>query len=174
MISKNKISFRGIFPTVLIGLLLITAGCGIYKFNEATIDPAVKTVKVNFIENKARYVNPQISQRLTDRLRQKIVGQTKLTQTNDDNANWDISGYINDYTFSTSAISGQKVVNNRLTVGVHIVLQDRVKDEKKEYDVSRSVEFDARFSFQEAENSIGDELVRNLTDEIFNRLFSNW
>lgn len=159
---------------LLSGLILFISGCGIYKFSEASVDPNVKTVKVNFIENRARYINPQLSPRLTDRFRQKIVSQTKLTQTNDDNANWDITGFISDYTFSTSAISGQQVVNNRLTVGVHLTLIDRIKDEKREYDVSRSFEFDGRLSFQQAENNLGDEMIRTLTDELFNKLFSNW
>ena len=149
-------------------------GCGIYKFKDVSIPPEVKTVKVNFIENRARYINPQLSPRLTDKLRQKIVGQTRLTQTNNDNVDWEISGVITDYTFTTSAISNQQVANNRLTVSVHITLNDRKKDKITDYDVSRSFEFKGTQSFQQAENALGDEMIRTLTDEIFNRLFSNW
>ena len=149
--------------------------CNIYKFNEAgTLPPEVKTVKVNYIENKAQYINPQLSQKLTDKLRQKVISQTRLSQTKSDNADWDISGFVTDYRFSTSAISGQQVANNRLTVSVHIILNDRKADDKKEYDVSRSFEFKGTQSFQQAEASLGDEMVRTLTDEIFNKLFSNW
>lgn len=155
-------------------LVILLTGCGIYKFNEATIPPDVKTVKVNFIENKARYINPQLSPKLTDKLRQKIIGQTRLSQTNNDNVDWEINGFITEYNFSTSAISGQQVANNRLTVSVHITVTDRVKDEKRDYDVSRSFEFKGNQSFQQVENSLGDELIRTLSDEIFNKLFSNW
>lgn len=158
------------------------SSCKIYKFNEVgTLPPEVKTVKVNFIENRAQYINPQLSPRLTDKLRQKVISQTRLSQTNSDNADWDITGYITNYTFSTSAISGQQVATNRLTVSVHIILNDRKAEEnnrtidaKKEYDVSRSFEFKGTQSFQQAEASLSDELVRTLTDEIFNKLFSNW
>lgn len=150
------------------------SGCHIYKFNEATIPDSIKTVKVNFIENNARYINPQLSPRLTDKLRQKIVGQTRLTQTNNDNVDWEISGFITDYSFSTSAISGQQVANNRLTVSVHIKLTDNKADKISEYDVTRSFEFKGDQSFQQAENALGDEMIRTLADEIFNKLFSNW
>lgn len=149
------------------------AGCG-YKFKDVSIPPEVKTVKVNYIENRARYVNPQLSQRLTDNLRRKIVGQTRLSQNNSDNADWEISGIITDYSFSTSAISNQQVANNRLTVSVQVSLNDRKKEKVTDYNVSRSFEFKANLSFQQAENSLGDEMIRTLTDEIFNRLFSNW
>lgn len=161
-------------PLPLTLLLLLLVGCGIYKFKDVSIPADVRTVKVNYIENRARYINPQLSPRLTDKLRQKIVGQTRLTQTNNDNADWEVSGFITDYSFSTSAISGQQVANNRLTVSVHIQLNDRKKEKVTEYDVSRSFEFRADQSFQQAENALGEEMIRTLTDEIFNRLFSNW
>jgi hypothetical protein len=155
-------------------LTIMNFGCNIYKFNDASVPPDVKTVKVNYIENKARYINPQLSPRLTDKLRQKITSQTRLIQNNNDNADWEISGYVTDYSFSTSAISGQQVATNRLTVSVHIDLNDRKKDTTSNYDVSRSFEFKGSQSFQEAEASLGDEIIRTLTDEIFNKLFSNW
>src|SRR6185436_17736916 len=95
---------------------LVNSGCGIYKFNEAVVPDSIKTIKINFIENKAPYVNPTLSPRLTDKLRQMIVGQTRLKQTNNDNADWIISGNISSYGFSTSGISQQQVASNRLTV----------------------------------------------------------
>jgi hypothetical protein len=150
------------------------SGCGIYRFNEATIPDSIRTVKVNFIENRATYINPQLSPRLTDKIRQKIIGQTKLSQTNNDNADWEISGTITQYNFTTSAISDQRVANNRLTVGVRITLNDRKAEKTQDYDVSRSFEFKGTQSFQQAENSLFEEMLRTITDEIFNRLFSNW
>ncbi len=168
---------------IIIALLFIASGlfavmsnssCGIYKFNEATIPDSIKTVKINFIENKARYVNPQLSPQLTDRLRQKITGQTKLVQTNSDNFDWEISGKITDYSLSTSAISGQQTLNNRITVGVSITLVDRKTDKKQDFAVSRSFEFKGNMSLQQAEAALGDEMLRTLADEIFNKLFSNW
>lgn len=145
-----------------------------YGFKDVSIPDTIKTVKVGYIENKARYINPQLSPRLTDKLKQKIVSQTKLSQTNGENADWEITGYITDYSFSTSAISGQQVANNRLTVGLHITLNNRKADDVKDYDVSRNFEFKGNQSFQQAEASLFDEMIRTLTDEIFNKLFSNW
>lgn len=162
---------------VSLGLFLLLSfndGCGIYKFNEATVPDSIKTVKVIQFENKARYVNVQLSPRLTDRLRQKIVGQTKLSQTNSDNADWEITGTITDYSFSTSAISGQREATNRLTATVHVTVNKRKEDKTDNYDVSRSVEFSASKSLQEAETEKGDELIRSLVDEIFNSIFSKW
>ena len=148
--------------------------CNIYRFKDVSIPDTIKTVKVNFIENKARYINPQISPQLTDKLRQKIVGQTRLSQTNNDNADWEISGFITDYSISTSAISGQREATNRLTVSVRITLNNHKAEKIDVYEVSRQFEFNANKSLQQAEAELGTEIVRSLTDEIFNKLFSNW
>lgn len=158
-------------------LVFIAAGnssCNVYKFRDISIPDSIKTVKVNFIENKAPYVNPQLSPRLTDKLRQKIVGQTRLSQTNNDNADWIVGGRITNYAFSTSGISQQQVATNRLTVTVHITLNDQKANKNQEYDVSRNFEYSGNMSLQQAEASLGDEIIRGLTDDIFNRLFSNW
>jgi hypothetical protein len=107
-----------------------------YGLRDVSIPDSIKTVKINFIENKARYINPRLSPTLTDRLRQKIVGQTRLTQTNSDNADWEISGYVSDYSVSTSGISQQQSSINRLNVSVHITLFNRKGGDQKEFDVS--------------------------------------
>lgn len=162
---------------IAVALFFIAAGnssCNVYKFRDISIPDSIKTVKVNFIENKAPYVNPQLSPRLTDKLRQKIVGQTRLSQTNNDNADWIVGGRITNYAFSTSGISQQQVATNRLTVTVHITLNDQKANKNQEYDVSRNFEYSGNMSLQQAEASLGDEIIRGLTDDIFNRLFSNW
>jgi hypothetical protein len=159
---------------LLLSATAFTMGCNVYKFQDVAIPITVKTVKVNFIENRARYVNPQLSPRLTDKLRQKITSQTRLTQANADSVDWEVSGYITDYSLSTSAISGQREAVNRLSVSVHISLIDNIEEKTSEHDVTRNFEFSATQSLQQAENSIGEEMIRTLTDEIFNKLFSNW
>jgi len=154
---------------------LLFGSCGIYRLADVSIPANIKTVKVNFIENKARYINPQLSPAFTDKLRQKIVGQTRLTQVNNENADYDISGWISQYDVSTSAISAQQVATNRLTVGVHITLKDRINSKPdKEIDISRSFDFGANLSLAQAEAQLKEEIIRNLTDEVFNRIFSDW
>lgn len=157
---------------LLISVLFVS--CKIYSFNNATIPKEVKTIKIGFIENKARYVNPQLSPRLTDRLQQKINNQTRLTRTASDDAHYQVNGYISQYDVTTAGISNQQAATNRLTVGVHIVFRDTLKDSTQQFDVSRNFDFSANLSLQQAEGSLTEEILRNLTDEIFNRLFSNW
>lgn len=173
MLSTKKISFFIAAAILIAAALFGNSSCGIYKFNDASVPDSIKTVKVNFIENRATYVNPQLSPRLADKLRQKIIGQTKLIQTNNE-PDWEIDGTITQYSFSTSAITGQQAANNRLTVAVQMVLSDRKANKTEKIDVSRSFEFKGNQSFQQAENDLAEEMIRTLTDDIFNKLFSKW
>jgi len=159
----------------LVSCLFLLSSCGVYTFRDVSIDYSkYKTIKIDFIENRAGYKNPQLSPRLTDALQQKIANQTKLTRTNNDNANYRVSGYISSYAVSTAGISNQQAATNRLTVGVHITLTDNVVNKPTDYDISRDFDFSAGLGLQQAEAQLLDDIIRNVTDEIFNRLFSNW
>jgi len=164
---------KQLIPTLL-GMSIFLGSCGVYTFKDISIPADIKTVKLHFIENKARYVNPQLSPRLTNKLQDKIVGQTRLTRVEGEDADWVISGYISDYSVVTSGISSQQASTNRLTVGAHIVLKDNKTLKDEEYDVTKSFEFSATQTIQQAEAALGDQIIQGLSDEIFNRLFSNW
>ena len=176
MSGNKKIFFFICITCTLSSLLFLNSRCHVsYSFRDTYIPDSIKTVKVVPLENKARYVNPQLTQRLTERLRQKIVGQTRLTQTNSDNADWEISGYISDYSVSTSGISQRQASTNRLNVSVSITLLDRRSNVQKDpVSVSHSFDFPANRTLQAAEAELLDEIVRNMVDEIFNQVFSGW
>src|SRR6186713_2173659 len=105
MILKNKLvngqwsMVNGLQLLILFFIFNCLSGCAgcKYSFKDVSIPVEVKTFRVNFLENKARYINPILSPQLTERLKQKIIGNTRLSQTNDDNAHYDISGYVSEY-----------------------------------------------------------------------------
>lgn len=154
-------------------LITVNSSCSIYRFKDVSIPDSIKTVKVNFIENKARYINPQLSPQLTDKLRQKIINQTRLTQTNGD-ADWEISAFISDYSVSTAAISNQQNATDRLNVSISVSLYDRLANKTQDYQVSHSFDFSATITLEQAQVQLGEQILTNMTDEIFNKLFSNW
>jgi hypothetical protein len=155
-------------------ILQFFSSCHVYSFKDVSIPPEVKTVRIGLIENKARYVNPQLSPRLTERLQQKIIGQTRLTRTNNDDAHYQINGYISEDNISTAGISNQTAATNRLTIGVHITFVNTLIGKTQEFDIARNFDFNANLSRQQAEAALNEEIIKNLGDEIFNRIFSNW
>ncbi|MEO6489770.1 MAG: LPS assembly lipoprotein LptE [Ferruginibacter sp.] len=164
-----------LFTSILLLSLFNFSTCK-YSFKDTSpIPQEVKTFRVNYFENKAQYVNTQLSPQLTERLKTKIINTTRLKQTNDDDAHYDISGFITQYFTSTVSISGTNASGNRLTVGFHLVFRNSL-DEKKnmEADLMRTFDFDATQSLTQAESTLNEQIVRNIVDEIFNKIFSNW
>jgi len=159
-------------------LLLITFNFATCKYSlkdTSPIPPDVKTFRVNYLENKARYVNPQLSPTLTERLKQKIVGQTRLRQINGDEAHYDISGYISDYSVTTTGITNQNASTNRLNVSFHLIFKNTLDQTKDmEADITNNYDFPATRSLQEAEATLSNAILKNLVDGIFNKIFSNW
>ena len=147
-----------------------------YSFKDTSpIPEEVKTFRVNYLENKAQYVNTQLCPQLTERLKQKVINTTRLRQTNDDDAHYDISGFVSQYYTSTISISGNNASSNRLTVGFHLVFRNTL-DEKKSFetDLTRTFDFPATQSLSQAESTLNNDIVKNIVDEIFNKIFSNW
>jgi len=155
------------------------SSCKVYSFKDVSIPKEVKTIRISYIENKARYIDPQLSPQLTDKLKQKINNQTSLTQVLSDDADYDVSGYVSTYDVTTSSVSNQQAAANRLTVSVHIIFKNKLNDQKIgtpdfEDDVSRNFDFSASLTINDAEAQLTSTIVSNMTDEIFNRIFSNW
>jgi hypothetical protein len=159
-------------------VLFLLSGCKIYSFKNVSIPKEVKTIRVSYIENKATFVDPQLSPQLTDKLKQKINNQTSLTQVQDD-GDYDVTGYISAYNISTASVSNSQAATSRLTVSVHLIFKNKLNEQKIgtpdfEEDVSRNFDFSASLSITDAEAQLTSTIVTNMTDEIFNRIFSNW
>lgn len=162
-------------PFALLAFVAMVSSCGIYKFKDVSIPAEVKTVRVNYIENRARFINPQLSPQLSDKLRQKINNQTRLTQIQGDNADYEISGVITGYDVTTAGVSQQQAAINRLIVTVHIVFKNRLDETKNfEDNVSRNFDFSATLSLDQAQAQLTSTIIQNVVDEIFNRIFSSW
>lgn len=152
------------------------ATCKYSTKDTAPIPAEVKTFRVNYFENKARYINPQLAPRLTEALKQKIISQTRLRQTNDE-GDYDIAGYISDYSVTTSGVANQSAGTNRLNVSFHLIFRNTTDPDPKksfEADITTNYDFSAGLSLPEAEAQLADKILKNLTDGIFNRIFSNW
>jgi hypothetical protein len=175
MNTSNRLHRNATIISSMLLLVLWMSGCKIYSFKDAVIPTDVKTVKISPITNTATYVNPQVAQKMYDKLQQKIIGSTRLTRTNNDDADYVIAGAITTYDATqTVGVSSQQASTNRLTVTMHVVWRKNKTNETVEFDVSRSFDYSANLSLQQAEGQLLDEVVRTLTDDVFNRIFSDW
>jgi hypothetical protein len=174
---KSKSSIK-VFVTLSFVLLIFSFATCKYSFKDTSPIPAdITTFRVNLFGNKARYVNPTVAPALTEKLRQKIISQTRLRETKNDDANYDISGYVSDYSVTTSGVANQQAGTNRLNVTFHLIFKNTVDPDPAksfEADLTTNYDFPANETLQQAESSLMDRILKNVTDAIFNKIFSNW
>ncbi len=162
--------------TVLACAVLLTTACkGGYSFTGASIPPNAKTISVAAFPNYATTVNPQLSQKLTDDLRNLYASQTSLNVVNGD-ADLEVSGEITAYTTRAAALSSSDEVSmNRLTITIKVKFVNNCDpDANFEQSFTRYRDYNAQLNFSSVESSLVSEIVSELCDDIFNKSVVNW
>ena len=135
----------------------------------------VKTFSVYYFPNRARLVNPNLSQQFTDGLQDKLVRQTSFNQISD-NGDLEFQGQITDYDVKPINISqGDLAAQNRLTITVKVKYTNN-KDHDKDWEKTFTAyeDFDSTKSLNDVEDSLVPEIIKKLTDDIFNASIANW
>ncbi len=164
-----------IFNIFIIALFILEGCTGGYSFTGASIPPDAKTISIQNFPNYASLVNPQLSQVLTDGLRNAFSSQTSLNLVDYD-GDLDIKGEITNYTMQPTAITGNdQAAMNRLTITIKVVFVN-TKDPNANFEqsFSRYKEFSAQMNFSAVESSLVEEIVNELIDDVFNKAVVNW
>ena len=164
-----------IFNIFIIALFILEGCTGGYSFTGASIPPDAKTISIQNFPNYASLVNPQLSQVLTDGLRNAFSSQTSLNLVDYD-GDLDIKGEITNYTMQPTAITGtDQAAMNRLTIPIKVVFVN-TKDPNANFEqsFSRYKEFSAQMNFSSVESSLVEEIVNELIDDVFNKAVVNW
>ena len=172
--GTSSVRLRTALFLALCGLLL--TGCsGGYSFTGASIPPGAKTISVATFPNYAATVNPQLSQKLSDDLRQMFASQTSLTVT-DDEGDLQVSGEIVGYDTRASALSSSDEVSmNRLTITIKVRFVNQVDPEADfEQSFSRYRDYAASLDFSSVESGLVNEIVGELCEDVFNKAVVNW
>lgn len=146
-----------------------------YSFTGAVPMVGVKTFSVEYIQNRARLINPNLSQQLTEAIQEKLLKQTSFDQI-EDGGDLEFSGQITGYDVKPMNIQeGDLAAQNRLTVSVKIKYTNN-KDHEQDWEKSFSAyeDFGSEVSIDQAEGSIVPEIIEKLTDDIFNASIANW
>ena len=159
---------------LLLPLLFLFAGCGVYSFSGAHIEG--KTLNIHQLDNKARNVEPSLSSTLTDMLRSRILSQTGLTPVTNDDADYDMAGTITSYEVTvTGATSVQIASKNRLTISVKVVFKNKLNDKASfTQTFTRFSDFDASQILDNVKAALITDIGTQLADDIFNKAFVNW
>lgn len=156
-------------------LCLFLNGCGFYSFTGATIPQHVETVAIPLVEDLTSNPITDLGGRLTERLVDRFVGQTRL-QLSSDEAQADalLTSEIRQYTVQPAAVGGQNTARlNRLTISVAATYNDQEEEQQVfQRSFSSSIEYDP--TDLASEEAAAAEILDNIADDIFTAATSNW
>jgi hypothetical protein len=145
----------------------------------AIISPDIKTVSVDFFRNRARVINPTLSQSFTEALKDKFVNETNLS-LNTDQGDLEFSGEITGYDVRPLSIqkseTGRDFASmNRLTITVKVIFVNN-KEHDQDFNTTFSAyyDWDSSKAINQVENEAVQVINTQLIDDIFNKSVSNW
>ncbi|MFD2966919.1 LptE family protein [Sphingobacterium bambusae] len=169
--------FFTVFSLWTLVLVMGFSSCKVkYSFSGGSIPENMKTVNVQFFENIAPMVYPTLGQNFTEGLKERIRSQSRLSQVNGD-ADAMFEGVITGYDISPAAVeaNSDRAALNRLTITIKVKYTNRL-DQTGESNFEQSFTQFREFSgqVQSQEETLNTEIIRLLTEDIYNRAFANW
>ena len=166
-----------VFVITLVFLFpLLFYGCKVsYSFSGASISPEVKTISIQYFQNRASLVQPGLSQNITDALIDKCKSQTNLSLVNglgDVNFEGEITDYI---TRPLTVSADAEAAVNRFTITVKVKFTNAMDpDLSYEQSFSRYEDYDSALDLSQVEEDLSGKIIEVIVEDIFNRAFANW
>lgn len=157
-------------------LCLSLNSCGIYSFSGTSIQPDVQSITINNFDYTALRVNPNLSNDLSEAIRTRFRQMTGLEQVDLD-GDLEISGAVTGYNVSASSVTADEVAaSNRLTVTVRVTFVNRKHPEDNFEDKTFTgySEFEATLSLSDVEDTLTEEIIDILVEDIFNATVAQW
>ncbi|MCU0458974.1 MAG: LPS assembly lipoprotein LptE [Bacteroidales bacterium] len=161
-----------------LALLALTAGCGIkirYSFTGASIPAEARTISIATFQNRASLVVPGLTQTLTDALIDMCRAQTNLDMVSS-GGDLSFEGEISDYKTQPLTVGGnEQAAMNRFSISVRVrYVNSFNSDLSFDQTFTRYQDYNSALNLSEVEASLTEEIVKMLTEDIFNRAFVNW
>ncbi|NNF33616.1 MAG: LptE family protein [Saprospiraceae bacterium] len=158
---------------LFIVICAVISGCYFFFFFSFTTE--IYTFFVEDFENRAPSAPGAIEQTFAEALRTKVRNESKLRLT-DPNADIIFSGAINRFNITSEAPQeGNTIAFNRLTIGVNVEYKNsQNEDDSWTQSFSFFRDFDSNADFQSLQDEFVDEIFVQITEDIFNRAFTNW
>lgn len=164
---------------IILAMLLCLAalgGCGIYSFSGTSIKPDVETITIEPVVNNALKVNPTLANKMTESLKDKFKKLTSLRDIEED-GDLQLIVTIESYEVRAQAITADEVAaQNRLTITASAtfinVLHPEENFEKKSFAAFQ--DYNSELSLDSVEDSLCDDIVETLVEDIFNASVAQW
>ena len=156
--------------------LLLLAGCKVnYSFQGGKLNEDIQTISIQYFESRAPLAAPNYSQAFTEALRDVFLQQTNLSLV-DEFGDLQIEGDVIGYDTRPAAVTGNEAAAlTRLTITVQVRCESP-KDEDLSFEQSfkRFADFSASQNLADVEEALIDDINEQLTQDVFNKIVSDW
>ncbi len=173
---RNK---HNVIATIVLALCL-TAGvtaCSVsYKFNGASIDyTKTKTIQIADFPNRSSYVWGPMASIFNNQLKDQYANHTRLTQVKR-NGDLRIAGEITKYEQRNKSVSSEGYsAQTELSMTVNVRFTNNVnhaEDFEKQFTANSS--YESTQSLNSVQEELVTQMVKDITDQIFNATVANW
>ena len=167
----KKIKYLILLSITVTGII----SCNIYYFSGASIPVGAKTVSVEYFPNKSATISPILSQIFTEELKQVFIEQTNLLLSQKE-GDLSFSGFISNYDIQPIAIkSNETAAKNRLTISVTVTFKSSLnKAANFEQTFKRYRDYNSTENISEIEETLINEISKELVEDIFNKAIVDW
>lgn len=158
-------------------LAFIVTACKVsYSLTGGTLSTDVKTFSVQYFQNRAPLVNPNLSDQFTEDLKEKFRSQTSLDEIVDGEGHLNFDGEITGYRTKALDVTANDIAaTNRLTVTIKVRFTNEIEPDN-DFDKSFSAfaDFESTNQLSDVENQLLEEILEQIIDDIYNEAVVNW
>ena len=166
------------YKTIITGLLLlVSSACSIsYKFNGANINyQTTHSISIADFPNNAPMVNPNLSNNLSEGIRDLYIRQTRL-QVLPKGGDLELEGEIIGYELTQGGISATSYASeSRLTIRVMVHFTNNINPEEsfdKTYSAYQT--FDASRLLTDVQDELCALMIKEIAESIYNETVARW
>lgn len=183
MKPRNKESRRlsvynkGVMTVAVAIIAMVITACSVsYKFNGASIDyNKTKTIQIADFPIRSSYVWGPMASIFNNQLKDQYANHTRLIQVKR-NGDLKVEGEITQYSQRNKAVTAQgesAQVELSMTVNVRFTNNaNHSEDFEKQFTATTT--YDSRQSLNSVQEECVTQMVKDITDQIFNATVANW
>lgn len=161
---------------ILLCCLLLSACSVSYKFNGASIDYSkTKTVQIADFPIRSNYVWGPMASIFNNQLKDQFANHTKLIQVKR-NGDLKIEGEITRYEQRNKSVSSEGYsAQTELSMTVNVRFTNSINhSEDFERQFTANTSYDSTQSLNSVQEELVTQMVKDITDQIFNATVANW
>lgn len=175
--TPTKIFARFVLPAaLLVATLWLVVSCSIsYSFTGTNINYDVtKTIQIDKIANRAPYGWAPMEAMMNNKIQDKYANGTRLRIVKR-GGDLQIAGEITSYDQFNKAVSADGYSSQvQLKLGVNIRFKNTKTNQQWERQFSATTQYDATQSLSAVQETLVDQMLDDIIDQIFNATVADW